>query len=176
MILTLIAVALIAFIAFGLRRANGLKTITITKQVTVKGELKEVFDMVRFLENFPKWSPFLEADPSQTYSIEGTDGTVGAQYHWEGNNGKDLGYQELVKIEDGAFIGMVCDIQKPFKAHPTFNYSFSQTANGIQVTQDFTLQSSLGDAFFMWLFGAKKDMEKMNQRGLVLLKKAVEQE
>ena len=176
MVLILIAVALIAFIGFGLSRASRLKTINITKNVTIKGELKEVFDMVRLLENFPKWSPFLEADPTQTYAIKGRDGTIGAQYHWEGNKGKDLGYQEIVKIEDGAFIGMVCKIQKPFKATPSFDYSFSRTTNGVQVTQDFMLESSLGDAFFMWLFGARKDMEKMNQRGLTLLKKAIEQE
>ncbi|MEO0902223.1 MAG: hypothetical protein AAFY00_09440, partial [Bacteroidota bacterium] len=118
--------------------------------------------------------PFLEADPTQKYEVKGVDGTIGAQYHWEGNKGKDLGYQEIIKIEEGRFIGMKCTIQKPFKADPTFDYTFSQTADGILVTQDFNLESSTSDAFFMWLFGAKKDMEKMNQRGLDLLKKALE--
>jgi hypothetical protein len=36
------------------------------------------------------------------------------------------------------------------------------------------LESALVDAFFLWLFGAKAEMEKTNQQGLDLLKKAVE--
>jgi len=69
---------------------------------------------------------------------------------------------------------MRCDIQKPFKALPTFDYSFSKNSNGITVTQDFNLESGLVDAFFMWAFGAKKEMEVTNAKGLSLLKQAVE--
>jgi len=47
-------------------------------------------------------------------------------------------------------------------------------ADGIVVKQDFKLQSKFMDAFFMWLFGAKKDMANMNEKGMQLLKKAVE--
>jgi hypothetical protein len=174
MILSIIVIALAAFIGFGLYKANGLKSIQIVKSVTVKGKKEEVFDMVRYLGNFPKWSPFLAQDPAQKYEVKGTDGTVGAQYHWDGNKGKDLGYQEIVKIDTFKFVGMRCDIQKPFVAKPTFDYTFDETPNGIKVTQDFKVESGLVDAFFMWLFGAKSAMEKTNQQGLDLLKKAVE--
>jgi hypothetical protein len=174
MIVSSIAIALAAFIGFGLYKASDLKSIQIVKTVTVKGSKKEVFDMVKYLANFPKWSPFLKEDPTQKYEVKGADGTVGAQYHWNGNNGKDLGFQEIKKIEEGKFIGMQCDIQKPFVAKPTFDYYFTETAYGIEVKQDFKVESALPDAFFMWLFGAKAGMEKMNQTGLELLKKAVE--
>ena len=174
MILITIGIALAIFVTFALYNARKLKHIHISKSIVIKEELPEVFDMVLYLENFPKWSPFLEADPSQKITVKGSDGTIGAQYHWEGNKGKDLGYQEIVKIQKERFIGMKCDIKKPFTAQPTFGYSFSETTNGTKVTQEFNLDSSMGDAFFMWLFGAKKDMAKMNQRGLELLKQAME--
>lgn len=174
MIFAIIGFALVAFIAFGLYKASGLKNIQIVKTVTIKGTKQEVFDMVKKLNNFPKWSPFLAQDPTQKYEVKGTDGTVGAQYHWDGNKGKDLGYQEIVKIDDLKFIGMKCDIQKPFVAKPTFDYYFTETANGIEVKQDFKVESALPDAFFMWLFGAKAEMAKTNEQGLDLLKKAVE--
>lgn len=174
MIFIIIGIALAAIIGFGLYKASGLRTIQIVKTVTVKGTKQEVFDMVKYLNNFPKWSPFLAQDPTQKYEIKGTDGAVGAQYHWVGNKGKDLGYQEIVKVEDPNFIRMKCDIQKPFVAKPTFDYYFTETANGIEVKQDFKLESGLVDAFFMWLFGAKAEMEKTNQQGLDLLKNAVE--
>ncbi len=63
---------------------------------------------------------------------------------------------------------------KPFVAKPTFEYTFKETSNGITVTQDFKVQSGLIDAFFMWLFGAKAEMEKTNVQGLNLLKAAIE--
>ncbi len=174
MTLTIIGILLVAFIGFGLYKASTLTSIQIIKGVTIKGSLQEVFDMVRYLKNFPKWSPFLAEDPSQKYEIKGTDGAVGAQYHWDGNKGKDLGFQEIVKIDTFSYVGMRCDIQKPFVAKPTFEYFFTETANGIEVKQDFKVESPLIDAFFMWLFNAKAGMEKMNQTGLDLLKNAVE--
>ena len=173
-IILIIILALVVFIGFGLYKASGLKSIQIVKTVTIKGSKQEVFDMVKYLKNFPKWSPFLVQDPTQKYEVKGTDGAVGAQYHWDGNKGKDLGYQEIVKIDELNFIGKKCDIQKPFVAKPTFSYSFSENANGIEVKEDFKLESGLIDAFFLWLFGAKAEMEKTNEQGLGLLKKAVE--
>jgi hypothetical protein len=173
-VFSIIALILVGFIGYGLVKANGLKDIQITKSITINGSKQEVFDMVKYLGNFPKWSPFLVQDPTQKYEIKGTDGSVGAQYHWTGNQGNDLGFQEIVKIDTFSFIGKKCDIQKPFVAKPTFEYSFTETANGIEVKEDFKLESGLSDAFFLWLFGAKAEMEKTNQQGLDLLKKAVE--
>ena len=69
---------------------------------------------------------------------------------------------------------MKCYIQKPFSAEPIFDYSFKESPDGIVISQDFKLESGLVDAFFLWLFGAKAEMEKTNQQGLDLLKKAVE--
>ncbi len=175
MIIIGIAIALIAFLGFGFYKARELTAIQITKSVSIKGSTQKVFDLVRYLQNFPKWSPFLVQDPTQQFEVKGTDGTIGAQYHWNGNGGKDIGYQEIVKIDTFTFIGMKCDIQKPFVAKPTFEYTFKETPNGIEVTQNFKLQSGLVDAFFMWLFGAKARIEKTNEQGLELLKKAAEQ-
>ncbi len=174
MIFLIIGIVVVLFLAYGFYNASKLQEIEITKKVTIKADKQEVFDMVKYLENFPKWSPFLAQDPSQKYEVKGTDGTVGAQYHWEGNKGKDLGYQEIYKIDELQFIGMKCDIQKPFVAQPTFDYTFTEDTNGVTVTQVFKLKSGLMDAFFMGLFGAKKEMEKTNQQGLDLLKKALE--
>lgn len=174
MIIAIITLALLTFIAAGLYNANSLKSITTKETVTIKGSMEEVFDMVKYLNNFPKWSPFLAEDPNQQYEVKGQDGVIGAQYHWNGNKGKDLGYQEIVAIDPHRYIEMKCDIQKPFQAQPTFDYHFESTPNGVRVTQEFELQSGLIDAFFMWLFGAKKGIEKTNQQGMSLLKKAIE--
>ena len=69
---------------------------------------------------------------------------------------------------------MRCTIEKPFKANPTFDYSFSKTSQGTVLTQNFAVESGIVDAFFMWLFRAKKEMTEVNKRGLILLKNYVE--
>lgn len=174
MIFIIIGIALAAFLGFGFFKASQLKHIHITKTVTINASRSEVFDMVKYLDNFPKWSPFLEEDPSQRITVKGTDGTVGAQYHWEGRGGKDLGYQEIKEIREGQYIRLGCEIQKPFQSQPIFEYSFREGPGGITVQQDFDLKSGTVDAFFMWLFGAKKSMDVTNARGMELLRQAVE--
>ena len=166
-----IAISIIfLLLCIGLYNASQLQHIQIKKSVTIKADLNSVFENVVFLKNFPKWSPFLEADPTQKIEIKGEDGTVGATYHWEGNGGKDLGFQEITAIKALKYIKMECDIKKPFVAHPTFEYSFEEVDNMVKVTQDFNLKSGFVDAFFMGIFGAKGNMTKMNARGMELLK------
>ena len=155
-------------------QSQKLREIHIQQQVVIQDSLEEVFEQVAYLNNFPDWSPYLEADPTQEIEITGTDGQVGAQYHWVGNQGEDVGYQEIKEIQPLKYVKMGCEIQKPFTAQPVFEYTFEKEGETIKVTQDFYLSSGAVDAFFMWLFGAKKDMESFNQRGLELLKAAVE--
>ena len=176
MILYIILAAVLAFLAIGFYQANKLTRIEITKQITIDGSQQEVFDMVKHLNNYPKWSPFIEEDPEQKYEVKGKDGEVGVQFHWNGKGGKDIGYQEIKKIVEPSFVGVQCTIEKPFKAKPTFEYSFSSTSQGTLLVQDFVVESGIGDAFFMWLFGAKTEMAKINERGLTLLKNYVEQQ
>ncbi|MEO0789972.1 MAG: SRPBCC family protein [Bacteroidota bacterium] len=164
-----------AFLAFGFYRSADLRSIRLENEVIIDGSISEVFDLVRYLENFPRWSPFLAQDPGQQYEVRGIDGHPGATFHWNGRGGKDIGFQEIATVEDGQFIEMHCDIQKPFVAHPTFTYQFKQTPQGVRVRQVFSLQSGAVDALFMWLFGAKQEMNTTNQLGLTLLKQAIEE-
>ncbi|MCU0434507.1 MAG: SRPBCC family protein [Bacteroidia bacterium] len=172
--LLILGIALVLFIGYGLYKASQLKTIRIVKSVTIKCPREEAFSMIVELKNFPKWSPFLKQDPSQKYEVKGTDGKVGAQYHWVGNGGKDVGYQEITEIDSLKLVRTKCHIEKPFVAHPDFVYTLSESPAGVTVTQDFKVESDLMSAFFMWMGGAKKEMEKTNEQGLQLLKEVLE--
>ncbi|MGR3810347.1 SRPBCC family protein [Jiulongibacter sp. NS-SX5] len=170
----LIAVAIASILVY--TTAQKAREINIQKSVLINAQMATVFNEVLYLENFPKWSPFLEADPTQQVEVKGSDGQVGAQYHWLGNGGKDVGYQEIKEVEPFKFIKMECDIQKPFKAKPVFEYRFETVGHQVKVTQDFHLKSSFMSAFFMSAFGVVKDMEKTNERGMELLKIVAEGE
>ena len=110
MILTIVFIVLVLCIGYASFNASKLMTIDIKETVVIKGVMDKVFDEVKYFENFLNWSPFLAKDPTQQISVTGQDGTVGAQYHWEGNKGKDLGLQEIKEIQEGRYIKMQCDI------------------------------------------------------------------
>lgn len=174
MIIGIILGVILLLLAFGLFNAKKLQHIEITSTVSIAAQKENVYQLISRLENYPKWSPFLAQDPSQKYEVKGTDGQIGAQYHWNGNKGKDLGYQEIIKLEPATSIEIKCFIQKPFTASPNFTYELKETAEGTKVTQVFKLESGLIDAFFLGLFGVKKEMKQTNQQGLALLKKIAE--
>lgn len=174
MIIGMISGAILLFLAVGWYQASKLQVIEITRSITIHAQQEKVYGMISQLKNYPQWSPFLAQDPIQKYTVKGNDGTIGAEYHWEGNKGKDLGYQEIVRLEPDDFVGIQVHIQKPFKADPTFDYTLSNSGNNTEVVQNFKLESGLVDAFFLWLFGVKKEMGATNQQGLDLLKKACE--
>ncbi len=154
--------------------ASQMQSLNITKSVQIHAPKAAVYQMISQLGNYPQWSPFLARDPTQQYSVHGVDGTVGARYHWEGNKGKDLGYQEIANLTPGRLVSIKCVIQKPFSAEPTFDYVITEKDNVVEVEQQFRIESGFVDAFFMWIFGVKREMEAINEEGLALLKKACE--
>lgn len=166
---------LAAVVAWALCRAAALKLIQLSHSTTARVERARAYDFIRHQAYFPTWSPFLEEDPTQTYLLLGQDGQVGGQYHWIGRKGKDVGLQEIVALEANRRIDMQCRIEKPFRARPTFSYTLDDApGGGVVVTQIFELQSGFINAFFLWLFGVKKQMTVTNRKGMESLRRALE--
>lgn len=65
MIISIVVLVLLMFLAFAYFQASPLQNIHIVKEVTIKTEKQKTFDMVKYVKNFPKWSPFLAQDPTQ---------------------------------------------------------------------------------------------------------------
>ena len=173
MLLAIIA-AVVIFIAFGLYSADKLRHIEIVKTVNINASATDAYEAISNLNRYPEWSPFLAQDPAQKYEVKGVASTVGSRFYWNGNNGKDVRFQEITKLVPGTLVGMKCEIEKRFKAQPVFEYRITKKGNGIGVIQTFNLESGLIDAFFLWLFGVKKEMTTTNRLGLDLLKKNLE--
>lgn len=148
--------------------------ITIVNMIEIDATQEIVYHKISKFSEYPTWSPFLAQDPSQKYHTKGLDGAIGSQYFWEGNSGKDAGYQEITSSKPLHELTIDVHIEKPFKAQPKFRYTIENKGTTTLVTQVFTLQSSLADAFFLWLFSVRKDMDRTNKQGLQLLKKTIE--
>jgi len=152
------------------------KAITVVSKENIKVSKAEAFDLLRNFERFPEWSPFILEDPNQKNHVTGEVGEVGSVFHWEGVAEKSLGTQTLAEAKSGDYLRMECNITKPFKGQPVFEYQINETESGVEVVQNFELRCSRFSYFMMKLFGAKKDITETNKLGLARLKTLLESE
>jgi Polyketide cyclase / dehydrase and lipid transport len=152
------------------------KVISITSKIEIKATQSEVFALLKNLERYPEWSPFLVTDPKQKHHLTGITGELGSSFYWEGVTEKSKGFQTLTALSNNDHIKYACTIEKPFKGNPIFDYRFSQKEGTIEVVQEFNLGLSGFSYFMTKLFGVKKKMIATNKLGLERLKSLVEKE
>ncbi len=154
--------------------AHAQKFIRVSSSVTIESTIDEVYDVLRSMDQFNAWSPFVVEDPKQINYVEGKDGEIGSTFYWEGVEEKSLGTQTLTDLKQNQYIRLECDIQKPFKGQPLFEYHLKQTENGVLVTQNFEVGMGTFSYIMAKIFGAKGDIQKTNELGLARLKEYVE--
>jgi hypothetical protein len=149
------------------------KQIQIRSTVRIQAPKEAVFPQINNFQNFPSWSPFLETDPEQVYYITGTDGAVGAQYHWQGNKEETAGYQELQALSEDS-IQINCFMSKPMTTTSSFHYRLSTSGDCTTVTQDFSMNLPFPMNALAPIFGIKEKIAQTNERGLNNLKCLIE--
>ena len=166
--------ALVALVGVLSLLAKNDKNITIVSTEFVKAPTNEVFDQIRYMRNFPNWSPYLVTDPNQKYKVTGNDGALGATFHWEGVDEEGIGSQTIVDIKTNQLVKMRCDIITPFEANPEFTYTLTEKNGGVEVAQAFNVEMPFPANVFSYLFGLRDEMRKTNELGLARLKEFVE--
>ncbi|MEM9885537.1 MAG: SRPBCC family protein [Bacteroidota bacterium] len=167
---------ILSFVAITVSLSAQQKTIRVVTTQQIEASCEAAFDLLRNFERFPEWSPFVVTDPEQKHHVTGEVGQIGSAFHWEGVAEKSEGKQTLAVLKDNEYLRMECDITKPFKDQPTFEYQLTETANGVVVTQTFELKCSGFSRFMMRLFGVEKQIAATNELGLERLKNLLEQE
>lgn len=152
------------------------KRISIVSRQFIHASKTQVFDQLRFMKNFPEWSPFLEQDPAQRFSVSGPDGNIGATFSWEGVKEKSKGWQKVVAMHENESVSIQCHITEPFQSQPRFEYALQEKNGGIEVVQKFDIEMPFPGNVIGLMLGLKEKIGVTNQRGLVLLKEATEKE
>jgi Polyketide cyclase / dehydrase and lipid transport len=150
------------------------KVFSITSSVAVNANTSEVFNVLKDLNRFTQWSPFLVADPRQKNHVTGQSGEIGSTFHWEGVAEKSKGYQVLAAMEQRQYLRFECTMEAPFKSNPVFEYRLQEKDGQVVVVQDFSVNLNGFSSLMMSLFGVKKEMATTNHLGLERLKKLVE--
>jgi hypothetical protein len=146
----------VSFLVITLTFSAQQKVIRIVTTQQIEASCEEAFDLLRNFERFPEWSPFVLTDPEQKNYVTGKTGQIGSVFHWEGVAEKSKGKQILTALKDNEYLRMECDITKPFKDQPIFEYQINETVDGIEVTQVFELKCSGFSRFMMKLLWSRK--------------------
>jgi hypothetical protein len=99
----------------------------VEKTTVIKRPVSLVMDKIGDLNNYAKWNPWQQADPSSTKNITGIPKTVGHTYSWQG---KKTGVGSLsISGIDSKHIHFNLDFLKPWKSHAKDNWLFEEWGN-----------------------------------------------
>ncbi len=167
---------LLAFILVSNFNIFATETIEIKSEILVSANKKDSFELLKNLERFKEWSPFIVTDPKQKNYVTGKLGEIGSTFFWEGVGEKSKGKQVLTKMDDLKSLLFECTIEEPFQGNPNFEYLIEEKDNQTKIIQNFKLTTSNIDYFFIWLFGVKSEMKEVNKLGLERFKTLIEKE
>lgn len=164
-------------IVFVVYNAIQTQNLVLEKTIEINSGKEKVYTLVSNLHNFYQWSPYLHNDPALVYKVKDSNNKLGTELLWTGGKeGEDIGKMTLIDSKEFEIANFKCDIDQPFEAHSTFNYSFKEIDGKTVVTQIFQMESPFMNALFMWIFGAKKEINSNNQLALDLLKESSEKQ
>ena len=140
---------------------------TVRKTVTIKAPREKVYSVVRDFQQWPRWSPWLVAEPDCPLDY----GDDGKSYRWDG---KIVGSGEMEITGEEGQDAIHCRLTfiKPWKSISKVDFTFTQREGAVETT--WRMEGSL--PFFMfWMTRSMAAFIGMDyQRGLEMLKDYVE--
>ncbi len=110
----------------------------VERSTVIQASPEVVYGYVSRLSSMKDWGPWQEMDKDQVQTIEGTDGTVGAVWTWEGDTvGK--GMQELTELVENERVRTKLTFFVPVvgESVSTGTYDLEPTAEGTRMTWGF---------------------------------------
>ena len=109
------------------------KSFNVEKSIVINRPINDVMNRIANLNDYARWNPWQQADPTATNSITGTPGTPGHKYSWEG---KKVGVGALtLKSMDDRNIHFNLEFFKPWKSKANDNWHFDPAgSNETKVT------------------------------------------
>jgi Polyketide cyclase / dehydrase and lipid transport len=149
------------------------KQLEVRTEQRIAAPRAQVLDQLRFMRNYPTWSPWLVEDPAQRNWVSGPDGAVGATFHWVGQAVEGAGSQTVTELADNT-ITIKCAITEPYASEPVFHYDLNATEDGTNVIQTFQTELPFPSNIFALVIGLRDHIAQINENGLVRLKQRTE--
>ncbi|MBC7874337.1 MAG: SRPBCC family protein [Ferruginibacter sp.] len=148
----------------------------VERSIVINESATRIYNELIQLENFNKFSVWSQQDSSATYTLTGTDGTLGATSSWKGSpeiSGE--GKIEIITLTPGKQVVHQLHFTKPKKgkAQSTFDLSETNKAS-TTVTWTFRMATPRPRNIFNLLYSMDKQMGKDFEDGLAGMKKMIE--
>jgi len=153
----------------------GDSTYRVERSTVVAAPPEVVYGYVSRLESMKQWGPWQQMDKDQVQTLEGTDGTVGAVWRWEGDTvGK--GSQTIMSLEPNKAVRCQLHFVEPFESISTATYDLQPVGDSTMVT--WGMEGENG--FMAKVMSLFMNMDKMIgpdfEKGLANLKALAEKE
>lgn len=148
----------------------------ISRNIVINKPANEVFEYLKFIKNQDEWSPWKKKDPDMKQSYVGVDGKIGFIAKWEGNKDVGSGEQEITRIVENELIETKLRFYKPWKSESDAYIKIKglDKYNSTIVTWGFSGKNKTVSSIFFLLFNMEKAIGEDFEKGLVSLKKMLE--
>jgi len=161
-------IALVFILGFIMR-----KNYSVRRDIVINAPNQKVFDYLRQLKNQDNFNKWVMVDPDMKRDFQGTDGTVGFIYGWNGNKKAGEGHQEIKAIEEGKRIETEIRFIRPFAGVAQANLitgAISENQTKVTWTNDSAMKPPMNVMLSMIEKMLAKDMDT----SLAMLKNILE--
>ena len=117
--------------------------IVVEKSTIIEAPRSSVYENVSKFENFQKWSPWADLDPTQKVTITGNDGEVGAQLNWKSTSDEvGVGSQRITSISNDR-IDLELEFTAPWQSKSEVYYTFTDKETGVEVLWGYKGEGNL---------------------------------
>lgn len=150
------------------------KKYHIERSIEIEAPREVVFEQIRLIKNYEKWSPWHDLDLNMKTSLEGEDGTVGTIYRWEGNEDAGKGSQRITAIHAPDRIDLEVSLLDPWKSSSPMFFTLEDKTPKTRVTWGFDMIIGFPWNGLAMFTDVQTRVGKDYERGLGNLKKLCE--
>lgn len=145
--------------------------IHVERTKSIDASVETIQPLITDFKKFETWSPWADIDPNATAEFKGTQGEVGAEFHWSGNDEIGTGYQKVTSITPER-IDLDLVFTSPWESESKVYYTFASEGGSTDVTWAYDGEMPMMASLFV-------DMEEVlggqYEKGLNSLKEKLEQ-
>jgi Polyketide cyclase / dehydrase and lipid transport len=148
----------------------------INRSITINAPAAVIYEQLKTLKNFNRFSVWSQQDSTIQYSLTGTDGTVGAATSWKGiPDISGEGKIEITSLAPTHTVSHKINFTTPRKGKANSTFSIIEKEKGSSdVTWYFELATPRPWNIFNLFYSFDKQMGKDFEAGLAAMKLAIE--
>lgn len=149
-------------------------TYHVERSATISAAPEVVYAQVADFRKWEPWSPWAKLDPKMKTTFEGTAGTVGSTYAWDGNDDVGAGKMTVLAIDPNKRVDMELHFIRPFEDTAKNGFTFEGTGKETKVTWYMDGKNNFMSKAMCLVMDMDKMIGKDFEKGLAAMKTVAE--